>query len=60
MKIWREHRGLTREQLAKASTVSRGMVAAIEAGHKTGSIATLRKSADVLSVSLDHLYSVTK
>lgn len=33
-KIWREHRGLTQEGLAKASKVSRAMIAAIEAGHK--------------------------
>jgi hypothetical protein len=34
VKIWRQHRGLTQEDLATASTVSRPMIAAIEAGHK--------------------------
>jgi hypothetical protein len=33
-KIWREYRGLTQEGLAKASRVSRPMVAAIEANTK--------------------------
>jgi ribosome-binding protein aMBF1 (putative translation factor) len=33
VRIWREHRGLTQEDLAKASNVSRPMIAAIEAGH---------------------------
>jgi hypothetical protein len=33
LKIWREYRGLTQEALAKASKVSRPMIAAIETGH---------------------------
>ena len=32
--IWREYRGLTQEGLAKASKVSRPMIAAIETGNK--------------------------
>jgi ribosome-binding protein aMBF1 (putative translation factor) len=55
VKIWREHRGLTQEALAKASHVSRPMIAAIEARHKTGGIATLKKLAGALGVDLDHL-----
>jgi len=34
VRIWRAYRGLTQEDLAKASKVSRPMIAAIEAGHK--------------------------
>jgi DNA-binding XRE family transcriptional regulator len=55
VKIWREHRGLTQEGLAKASKVSRPMIAAIETGHKKGGIATLKKLAGALRVDLDHL-----
>jgi DNA-binding XRE family transcriptional regulator len=55
IKIWREHRGLTQDGLAKASKVSRVMIAAIEAGHKTGGIGTLKKLAAALDVDLDHL-----
>ena len=55
VRIWREHRGVTQEKLAKTSRVSRGMIAAIEAGHKTGGIATLRRLAAALKVSLDNL-----
>jgi DNA-binding XRE family transcriptional regulator len=55
VKIWREHRGLTQEALAKASRVSRPMIAAIEARHKTGGIATLKKLAEALGVDMDHL-----
>jgi DNA-binding XRE family transcriptional regulator len=54
-KIWREYRGFTQEGLARASKVSRSMIAAIEAGHKKGGIATLKKLAGVLGVDLDHL-----
>ena len=55
VRIWREHRGLTQEKLAKTSRVSRGMIAAIEAGHKRGGIDTLRRLAAALKVSLDNL-----
>ncbi|MGA7410796.1 MAG: helix-turn-helix transcriptional regulator [Bryobacteraceae bacterium] len=55
VKIWREHLGLTQEDLAKVSRVSRPMIAAIEAGHKKGGIATLKKLAGALGVDLDHL-----
>jgi predicted transcriptional regulator len=55
IKIWREHRGFTQEALAKASKVSRPMIATIEARHKKGGIATLKKLAQALRVDLDHL-----
>jgi DNA-binding XRE family transcriptional regulator len=55
VRIWRDHRGLTQEELARLSKVSRGMIAAIEAGHKTGGITTLKKLAAALKVDLDNL-----
>ncbi len=55
LRIWRKHRGLTQEGLAKASRVSRAMIGAIEAGHKTGGVATLKKLAGALHVDLDNL-----
>jgi ribosome-binding protein aMBF1 (putative translation factor) len=55
VKIWREYRGLTQEDLAKTSKVSRPMIAAIESGHKQGGIGTLKKLAVALKVDLDHL-----
>jgi DNA-binding XRE family transcriptional regulator len=55
IKLWRQHRGLTQEKLAKASNVSRPMIAAMEAGRKRGGIATLKKLAAALGVDLDHL-----
>jgi DNA-binding XRE family transcriptional regulator len=55
VKIWREHRGMTQEALAKAAGVSRPMIAAIEAGHKRGGVATLKKLAAALRIDLDDL-----
>ncbi|MGA2595112.1 MAG: helix-turn-helix transcriptional regulator [Bryobacteraceae bacterium] len=55
VKVWRQHRGMTQEDLAKASGVSRPMIAAMEAGHKRGGIATLKKLAKALKIDLDHL-----
>lgn len=55
VRIWRDYRALTQEELAKVSKVSRGMIAAIEAGHKSGGIATLKKLAAALKVDLDNL-----
>lgn len=55
LKIWREHRGLTQEGLASSTKVSRSMIAAIEAGHKKGGIATLKKLTGALGVDLDQL-----
>jgi DNA-binding XRE family transcriptional regulator len=55
VKIWREHRGITQEALAKASQVSRPMIAAIETGHKKGGIGTLKKLALALAVDLGNL-----
>jgi ribosome-binding protein aMBF1 (putative translation factor) len=55
VRIWREYRGLTQEDLAKKSKVSRPMIAAIESRHRKGGIGTLKKLAVALEVDLDHL-----
>ncbi len=55
IRIWREYRGMTQEKLAKYSGVSRTMIAAIEAGHKKGSVTTLKKLAIALDVSIEQL-----
>ena len=55
VKTWRDQRALTQEELANVSKVSRAMIAAIEAGHKTGGIATLKKLARALKVDLENL-----
>src|ERR1700682_3396116 len=43
LRVWREHRKLTQEQLAKKARVSRALIAAIETKRKTGSVGTWKK-----------------
>lgn len=53
--IWREHRGLSQAELARRSAVNRVQIIDIEAGHKTGTPATLTKLATALQVNMDDL-----
>ena len=53
--IWREYRKLTQEQLAKASKVSRALIAAIETKRKTGSVATWKRLGAALDVGWEQL-----
>lgn len=55
LRIWREHRKLTQEQLAKKSKVSRALIAAIETNRKTGSVSTWKKLGAALDVSWEQL-----
>src|SRR5580698_7344183 len=55
LRIWREHRELTQEQLAKKSKVSRALIAAIETKRKTGSVATWKKLGAALNVGWEEL-----
>ncbi|MGD0792673.1 MAG: helix-turn-helix transcriptional regulator [Terriglobales bacterium] len=50
LRIWREHRKLTQEQLAKKAKVSRALIAAIETDRKTGSVSTWKKLGAALDV----------
>ncbi|WP_075996051.1 helix-turn-helix transcriptional regulator [Salaquimonas pukyongi] len=53
--VFREWRGYNQSSLAKASGVNRVQIADIEAGRSSGSVATLKKLADALQVSIDDL-----
>jgi DNA-binding XRE family transcriptional regulator len=55
LKLWRDYRGLTQLQLAKASGIKREMISQMESGQKNGAIATLKKLAKALRISLDDL-----
>jgi DNA-binding XRE family transcriptional regulator len=55
VRIWREYRKLTQEQLAKKAKVSRALVAAIETKRKAGSVNTWKKLGAVLGVSWEQL-----
>lgn len=55
LRIWRNYRKLTQEQLAKKAKVSRALIAAIETKRKAGSVRTWKKLGVVLNVSWDQL-----
>lgn len=55
VRVYRDLRGLTQSALATASGVNRVQIADIEAGRKTGSVATLGKLATALRVTIDDL-----
>jgi DNA-binding XRE family transcriptional regulator len=53
--VWRDHRGLTQRALASAAGMTAAQLSEIESGKKTGSVATLRKLANVLKLTVDDL-----
>src|ERR1035441_7708833 len=55
LRVWREHRKLTQEQLAKKSKVSRALIAAIETKRKSGSVSTWKRLGAALDVSWEQL-----
>jgi DNA-binding XRE family transcriptional regulator len=55
LRVFRDLRGLTQQQLADASGVNRVQIADIEAARKTGSVETVKRLAGALGVSLDDL-----
>jgi DNA-binding XRE family transcriptional regulator len=55
VRVYRRLRGLTQAALAARAGVGRVTVAEIETGRKTGSVATLRRLAAALEVTVDDL-----
>jgi DNA-binding XRE family transcriptional regulator len=55
LRVWRKHRGLTREALAAAAGVAPSYVTEIETGKKPGSFDALAKLAATLKISLDDI-----
>ena len=55
VRVWRAHRGLTREALAAAAGVAPSYLSEIETRRKPGSFSALAKLAAALQLSLDDL-----
>lgn len=55
VKAWREHRGLTVQQLASATGLSKPFVSQIETGRRVGTAATLKKLAQALGTTVQAL-----
>jgi transcriptional regulator with XRE-family HTH domain len=55
IRVWRAHRGMTREALAAAAGVSPSYLTEIETRRKPGSLAAMAKLATALHVPLDDI-----
>jgi mRNA interferase RelE/StbE len=55
LKVFREYRGLTQKELAKAAGLGAVYLSQIETGKRRGSTETLRKLARALDLDLDDL-----
>jgi DNA-binding XRE family transcriptional regulator len=55
IKLWREHRGLTQQELATWAGISKPYLSQIETGKRQGTIETLSAIARSLDVPLDIL-----
>lgn len=55
IKLWREHRGLTQQELATKSGISKPYLSQIETGKRQGTVETLSAIARSLDVPFDVL-----
>lgn len=55
IRVWREHRGLTVAALAARAGIAQPFLSQIETGKRDGTVETLRRIADALSLTLDDL-----
>jgi len=60
IKVWREYRGLTQQQLADKAKISKPYLSQIETGKRTGTTEILSAIAKVLDVSLEEVISKEK
>lgn len=57
IKVWRNYRGLSQNQLAEAAGISQAYLAQIETGKREGGISVYQAVAEALSVNLDDLFA---
>jgi len=55
IKLWREHRGLTQQELANQAGISKPYLSQLETGKRQGTVETLSAIARSLGVPLDVL-----
>jgi transcriptional regulator with XRE-family HTH domain len=55
IRVWREHRKMTLDQLGAAAGLSKGYLADLETGKRAGPVETLQAIARALGVGLDGL-----
>lgn len=60
IRVWREYRGLTQQQLADKAGISKPYLSQIESGQRKGSTEVLAAIAKALDLSLDDLITEVK
>ena len=55
IKVWREYRGLTQQELAHRTGISKPYLSQLETGKRTGTTKVLSAIAKALDVPLDHI-----
>jgi DNA-binding XRE family transcriptional regulator len=55
MRVWREYRGLTQQQVAEQAGISKPYLSQLESGQRNGTTEVLAAIAKALNVSLDDL-----
>lgn len=55
IKVWREYRGLTQQQLADMAGISKPYLSQLETGKRTGTTEVLSTIAEALNVSLEQV-----
>jgi DNA-binding XRE family transcriptional regulator len=55
IRVFREYRGLSQEELAKAADISRPYLTELKGGKKDGSVSVLKKIAAALKLELDDI-----
>ena len=58
LKVWREHRGLSRADLAARTGLTPGHIGHLETGRRHGTPDTLRRLATALDVTVDDLVPI--
>lgn len=60
VKVWREYRGLTQQQLSALVGISKPYLSQLETGKRTGTTDVLSAIAKALDISLDQVASTAK
>lgn len=55
IRVWREYRGLTQQQLADRAGVSKPYLSQLESGKRRGGVEVLKKIAQALTLNLEDL-----
>lgn len=60
IRVWRDHRGLTQEELSERAGIRKAYLSQIENGKRTGSAKVLVALAEALGVAIEDLLDVER